>query len=124
MSAIKELCTPIVVLVLPTSDGGEATVTIGDDEEEATTFSWTELQELTTQDLGAADYVKSESASLGVLGDRMILEVGRFNSKDEMYMNVVSLLTLSSTGKVVKMESFADSLAPSLLDAALLKEQE
>ena len=53
----------------------------------------------------------------------MILESARIDKQDEIYVNVVSLLTLNTDGKVVRFEAFADSASPSLFDAAFLAQQ-
>lgn len=115
---LKALCEPIVELVLATtSDDGTAVFTIGD---EGAHVSWEECRDLVTQDAGD-DYKETDSASMGMLGNRMILETARIDNKDEIYMNACAIVTMStSTGKVAKLEVFTDSISPSLLDAGVL----
>ena len=123
-SGIKALCADVVEVVLQ-SNKEPICVTVGDLEggENAATFSWSELLGLTTKDMAAQNYKSTESACLGVLGNRMILESGRINKEDEMYMNVVSLVTLNNDGKITRFEAFADSASPALFDAAFLAQQ-
>jgi hypothetical protein len=120
-SALKALCADVVEIILPTYQEA-ISVTVGDEEEgdNASTFTWNELLGLLNKDIGVHDYQRTESACLGVLGNRMILEAGRINSKDEMYMNVVSLITMNDDGKLIRFEAFADSASPALFDAAFL----
>ena len=115
---LKALCEPIVKLVLATtSDDGTAVFTIGD---QGAHVSWEECRDLVTRDAGD-DYKETDSASMGMLGNRLILETARIDHKDEIYMNACAVVTMStSTGKVAKLEVFTDSISPSLLDAGVL----
>lgn len=118
MAPLVSLCAPSVAVVLQTSTGDEATFTIGGEG----AIDWAEFADLTSKDMEEQDYKQTESASMGILGNRMILEAGRINSKDELYMNTCMVLTLDKSGKITKLEAFADSVAPSVLDAALAAE--
>jgi hypothetical protein len=118
MEPLLSLCAPSVAVVLQTSTGDEASFTIGGEG----AIDWSEFADLTSKDMEKEDYKQTESASMGVLGNRMILEVGRINSKDELYMNACMVLTLDKSGKITTLEAFADSVAPSVLDAALAAE--
>jgi hypothetical protein len=118
VESLKALCEATVELVLQTSDGSTAAFTIGD----GASVEWQDFAGLSGKDLEAEDYKETEAASMGILGNRMILETGRINQKEELYMNAVSIITISANGKVAKLESFADSLVPSVLDAAMAAE--
>jgi hypothetical protein len=59
---------------------------------------------------------------LGVLGDHMILETGRFNKAGEIYVTAYSLLTLNEAGKIVGLEAFSDVQAASLVMLIMLLE--
>ena len=119
-SAVEALCADSVELVLGTSSQDVVSLTIGK-ADSCATVQWNELTELIVQD-AQDDYKATESASLGFLGRQMILEAGRINQNDELYVTTTALVTLGSDGKIVKYESFADSMAPSLLDAAMAKQ--
>jgi hypothetical protein len=108
MDPLLSLCALSVTVVLQTSNGDEATFTVGGEG----AIDWYEFADLTSKDTQEGDYKKTESASMGVLGNRMILEVGRINSKAELYMNACMVLTLDESGKITKLEAFADSVAP------------
>ena len=100
--------TGLVEVVIQGSDGHEACFTIADDNEEAT-LDWKSFFEMSTAELKEQDYAKTESQCLGVLGPRCILEMGRFNSKGDVYQESISLLTLGQeSGKIVAFEAFTD----------------
>jgi len=108
----------LVEVVIQTDEGGEALFTIGDDNELAT-LDWAAFLETSTNELKDQDYVKTESQCLGVLGPRLIMETGRFNSKGEVYLEATSILTLSEfTGKIVAYEAFSDPGMQTLRDLA------
>lgn len=119
--ALVALCEPVVQVTLPTSEPGTtATFSIGAGE--AASISWQEFAELSGSSLEEQDFASVEAACTGILGNRMILETARINSKDEIYMNAFAVLTLSPEGKVASFESFADSVAPAVIDVALAKD--
>lgn len=105
-----------VVVVIQSAEGAEIMMTIGDVEE--ATMSWEEFRESSVKDLEEQGYLKTESQCLGVLGDRMLLEAGRFNKAGEEYMTSYSLLTLNEEGKITMFESFTEPNVPSLMIAA------
>ena len=109
-----------VEVVLQNADGEEAEFTIGEKESfDNVTLSWEEFHELTTKDLQEQNYLKSESQCLGVLGNRMIMETGRFNNDGVVYMESYSLISFNlSDGKIIAVESFTDPHVNSLYDAA------
>ena len=109
-----------VGVVIQSAEGTEIVLTIGDVE--GATLSWEEFKETFMKDLEEQGYLKTESQCLGVLGDRMILEAGRFNKAGEEYMSAYSLLTLNEEGKVTMFESFSDANAPGLVHAASVGE--
>ncbi|GAX12219.1 hypothetical protein FisN_1Hh148 [Fistulifera solaris] len=109
-----------VGVVIQSAEGTEVVMTIGDVE--GATLSWDEFKESSMKDLEEQGYLKTESQCLGVLGDRMILEAGRFNKAGEEYMSAYSLLTLNEEGKITMFESFSDAHAPGLIQAASLSE--
>ena len=117
MTSFKSLFAdkPIIV-VLQNEEGSEAEFTIGDGDE--ATLSWQDFHESTSKDLAAQNYLKSESSCLGVLGDRVLLEVCRYNKEGEVYLESYSLLTLDEDGKVSAIESFTDPQVGSLMAAA------
>lgn len=105
-----------VAVVLQNAEGSEAEFTIGDEGQDAT-MTWQEFHELTRKDMEAQNYLKSESQCLGILGDRMILEIGRFNKDGEIYAESYSLLTLNADGKIAAVETFTDPQAESVMAA-------
>lgn len=105
-----------VGVVIQSDEGTEVVMTIGDIE--GAILSWEEFRESSMKDLEEQGYLKTESQCLGVLGDRMILESGRFNKAGEEYMSSYSLLTLNEEGKIMMFESFSDVQAPGLIRAA------
>jgi hypothetical protein len=125
-SALKALCEPVVEVVVQGNSGsdgsdaggGTASFTCGD----GGSVSWEDFVELAVKDLSDQDYAYTESASLGILGNRMVLETARINQSEEMYTNNCSVLTLSKNGKVSVMESFADLAATSFVVAGLAAE--
>jgi ketosteroid isomerase-like protein len=120
LSAFKDLfVSEPVAVVLQNGEGAEAEFTIGDGEE--ATLTWGEFHELTTKDLKEQSFLKSESQCLGVLGDRMIMEVGRFNKDGEVYAEAYSLLTFNEEGKIVAVEAFSDPVVGSLMSAVSSK---
>jgi hypothetical protein len=117
LSTFKELfVSEPVAVVLQNGEGTEAEFTIGDGEE--ATVTWGEFHELTTKDLKEQSFLKSESQCLGVLGDRMIMETGRFNKDGEVYAEAYSLLTFNEEGKIVAVEAFSNPEVESLIAAA------
>jgi len=103
-----------VTVVLQTAEGEEAVCSVGSDPEECL-MTWEDFVELSSKDLAEQDYTKTEAQCLGVLGDRMIMETGRFNSKGEVYLEAYALVTLNGDGKIIMMEAFTDVQAPTLL---------
>jgi ketosteroid isomerase-like protein len=120
LSTFKELfVSELVDVILQNGEGVEAEFTIGDGEE--ATLTWDVFHELTTKDLKEQSFLKSEAQCLGVLGDRMIMETGRFNKDGEVYAEAYSLLTLNKEGKIVAFEAFSDPDAESLTAAVSSK---
>jgi hypothetical protein len=120
LSTFKDLfVSEPVAVVLQNGEGTEAEFTIGDGE--GATLTWGEFHELTTKDLKDQNFLKSESQCLGVLGDRLIMEVGRFNKDGEVYAEAYSLLTFNEGGKIVAVEAFSNPDVESLLSAVSLK---
>jgi ketosteroid isomerase-like protein len=120
LSTFKELfVSEPVAVILQNGEGVEAEFTIGDGEE--ATLTWGEFHELTTKDLKEQRFLKSEAQCLGVLGDRMIMEIGRFNKDGEVYAEAYSLLTLNEEGKIVAVEAFSDPEVESLIAAVSSK---
>ena len=113
MTPFKELCVKgePVDMVLQGSDGVEIETSIGDSGADLT---WEKFQELCSKDLEAQNFQKIEAQCLGVLGDRMILETGRFNKAGEVYMESYAIVTINSDGKVVMFEAFVDPQMASL----------
>ena len=105
-----------VSVVLQNAEGAEVHFTIGDQDD--ATMTWQEFQETSTQDLTAQNYLKTEGQCLGVLGDRMILETGRFNKDGEVYQEVFALVTLNEDGKITMLEAFSDVNGATLLASA------
>ena len=108
--------------ILNGPDGGELEFTVGDDAETAT-LTWDEFLKQTCQDLKAQDFSKTESQCLGMLGDRIILESGRFNSSGEVYHEGYMLVTLNDEGKILLVEAFAGIGAASLEAMATAKKK-
>jgi ketosteroid isomerase-like protein len=120
LSAFKDLFVkdaPVEV-VLQNSAGTESEFTIGGGSEDDASLTWEEFHEAATKDLKDQNYAKTETQVLGVLGNRMIMEIGRFNKDGEVYAEAYSLLTFNNAGKILAVESFTDPQAPSLLAAA------
>jgi hypothetical protein len=114
-----------VMIVVQNSEGNEAVFTIVDNnndsvdgDEAAMSMTWEEFRQASAVDLEAQNYAKSEAQCLGVLGDRMILEVGRFNKDGFVYLEAYSLLTFDAEGKVTAVESFSDPQLSTLVAAA------
>ena len=109
-----------VEVVLQNSVGEEAEFLIGSKEvSEEVTLSWEEFHQATIKDLQEQNYMKSEAQCLGVLGNRMILETGRFNNDGDVYLESYSLITFNlPDGKIVAVEAFTDPNVDSLFDAA------
>ena len=101
-----------VEVVLQSSGGNEILLSIGNDDNASMT--WEEFQEAASKDLAAQDFARTESVCLGVLGNRFILEVARFNTAGEIYLVAYSLMEINSEGKIVAYESFSDVKAASL----------
>ena len=107
-----------IYTVLQDSVGNESETSIGEGGE----MSWETFQELSSKDLAEQNFAKIESQCLGVLGDRMILETGRFNKAGEVYLEAYSILTVNAEGKVTVVEAFADPQLSSLTEQAAKKE--
>jgi hypothetical protein len=118
-----------VVVVLQNAEGSEAVFTIVDSKEmdEATdnpvlegrvagSLTWEEFREASAVDLEKQSYAKTEAVCLGVLGDRMMMEVGRFNTSGQIIVETYSLLTFNSEGKVTMVETFTDPQVSSVVD--------
>lgn len=119
MDDFKALWAPGIVPFVIDKDGTEAILAIGEEgSEEPITLTWEVFQELIQKDMVAAEYAKTEAECLGVLGNRMLLEVNRYNKEDELYMNAVSLLTLDADGLVVQCEAFGDPQVESVTSQA------
>eukprot|EP00339_Tiarina_fusa_P028120 CAMPEP_0117029426 /NCGR_PEP_ID=MMETSP0472-20121206/21311_1 /TAXON_ID=693140 ORGANISM="Tiarina fusus, Strain LIS" /NCGR_SAMPLE_ID=MMETSP0472 /ASSEMBLY_ACC=CAM_ASM_000603 /LENGTH=147 /DNA_ID=CAMNT_0004737193 /DNA_START=113 /DNA_END=556 /DNA_ORIENTATION=+ len=108
-----------VYTVLQDAEGHEIETSIGTDGE----LSWDAFQELSSKDLASQNFDKIEAQCLGVLGDRMIMETGRFNKDGVVYLEAYSLLTIDGNGKVTMVEAFADSQLTSV-QAAVTKTEE
>jgi hypothetical protein len=125
-----------VVVVLQNAEGSEAVFTIVDsketEEEEAATdnpalegrvagsLTWEEFREASAVDLEKQSYAKTEALCLGVLGDRMMMEVGRFNTSGEIIVETYSLLTFNAEGKVTMVETFTDPQVSSVVDMVVV----
>mmetsp|Transcript_38839 Transcript_38839/g.57755 ORF Transcript_38839/g.57755 Transcript_38839/m.57755 type:complete len:152 (-) Transcript_38839:82-537(-) len=111
MDDFKALCAPgIIPWVIPKGES-TAVLTVGDEPstpEVPVTMTWSLFQESVQKDMVSANYAHSEAACMGVLGNRIILEIGRYNKDDELYMNAVSVLTVNPDGLIEKVESFGD----------------
>jgi hypothetical protein len=121
MTAFKELFIqdePIYT-VLQDAEGHEIETSIGTGGE----LSWETFQELSSKDLKEQNFLKIEAQCLGVLGDRMLLETGRFNEAGEVYLEAYSLLTIDGNGKVTMVEAFVDTQMASV-QAELTKSEE
>jgi hypothetical protein len=109
---LESLFASPVTVVLQDSQGEEVLFTIGSDDNASMT--WKEFQEATSMDLKLQDYAKTESECLGVLGNRLIMEVARINTAGEAYLVAYNLVELNEDGKIVEFESFTDLKATSL----------
>jgi hypothetical protein len=117
-----------VVVVLQDASGSEAVCTIvdskdgseegGGESEVVSTLTWEEFRAASASDLESQNFLKTEAQCLGVLGDRMILEVGRFNRDGAVYLEAYSLLTFDADGKVTMIETFTDPQISSVYKAA------
>lgn len=103
-----------VVVVVQNSAGDEIHSTIGDAE--GAEVSWGEFDELIKSDLQEQNFLRAESQCLGKLGDRILLEGGRFNENGELYHESYSLLTLNENGKITMVEIFTDLNAQNLFE--------
>lgn len=117
-----DLSEPVYV-VLQSESGDEVTFTISDDPQADATITWDEFRTSTTIDLKEQNYLKTEAQCLGVLGDRLILEAGRFNTDGEVYVETYSLLTLNDDGKIIMVEAFTDPQTSSLTSTVSDKQQ-
>lgn len=104
-----------VYVVLQNEDGVEAEFTIGDQED--SDMTWQDFMSVAFQDMEAQNYVKTESLSLGLLGNRMILEVGRINTDGECYLTATSLIEFNADGKIIGFEAFSDLKADEVFAA-------
>jgi hypothetical protein len=121
-SDFRALFTPgIVEVVLQGVNDKEACFTVADDNPEAT-LDWKTFIDQASAELQDQDYLKTESQCLGVLGPRCIMEQGRFNTKGEVYLEMVAVLTLNVDGLIVAYEAFSEPLLKALTDNATTKE--
>lgn len=121
-----------VVVVLQDAEGSEAVFTIVDGKEGeevetanpvlegrvAGSLTWEEFREASAVDLEKQSYAKTEAVCLGVLGDRMMMEVGRFNTSGDVIVETYSLLTINADGKVTMVETFTDPQVASVVNKA------
>jgi len=103
---LKNMFVSPVRVVLQSSDGDEVLFTIGDDDNASMT--WEEFHQITAKDLQEEDYEKTESDCLGVLGNRLIMEVARINTAGEVYLLAYNLVKFNDDGKITDFESFSD----------------
>jgi hypothetical protein len=94
-------------VVLQNKDGEEAEFSIGNDPDTAIMTS-EDFAEHAFRDLEAQKYEKTESAMLGLLGSRMILETGRVNKAGEFYLVATLLVEFNPEGKIIGFEAFSD----------------
>lgn len=105
-----------VYVVLQNKDGVEAEFSIGDQED--SDMTWKDFMSVAFIDLEAQNYVKTESLSLGLLGNRTILEVGRINTDGECYLTATSLIEFNAAnGKIIGFEAFSDLKADEIFAA-------
>jgi hypothetical protein len=114
----KALWVPGIVPFVINKDGEEAILAIGEEGDEPITMTWDVFGQLIRGDFESAEYAKTEAECLGILGNRMLLEVNRFNKQDEVYMNAVSVLTLNKEGLIERIEAFGDPQVDSVTDQA------
>ena len=114
-----------VLVVLQNAVGEEAEFTIADaspaGEEQAAegvTMTWDEFRDSAIKDLTDQDYEKTETQCLGTLGDRMIMETGRFNKSGQVYLETYQLISFNSEGKITAVELFSDPATTTLFEAA------
>jgi hypothetical protein len=117
-----------VVVVLQDASGNEAVCKIVDSrdaseepaegEDTVTSLTWEEFRAASASDLESQNFFKTEAQCLGVLGDRLILEAGRFNRDGIVYLESYSLLTFNHEGKVTMVETFTDPQVASLHNKA------
>mmetsp|Transcript_43440 Transcript_43440/g.105283 ORF Transcript_43440/g.105283 Transcript_43440/m.105283 type:complete len:151 (+) Transcript_43440:99-551(+) len=112
---LKALFSPVVYVVLQSSDGGEVEFTLGDEGE--TTMTWDQFAESAFKDLEAQQYEETTSNCLGVLGNRLILETGRINKSGELYLTATSIVEFNDDGLIVGFESF-NEVSDSTVEAA------
>jgi hypothetical protein len=117
-SDFKAMWAPGIIPVVVDKDGAEAIIAVGDEGDEPITMTWSVFQQLLSADFAIAEFSKMEAECLGVLGNRMILEVSRINTSDEVYMTAVSILTLTEDGLIAKTEAFSDPQVAFLADKA------
>jgi hypothetical protein len=104
-----------VYVVLQNKDGVEAEFSIGDQED--SDMTWKDFMSVAFIDLEVQNYVKTESLSLGLLGNRTILEVGRINTDGECYLTATSLIEFNPEGKIIGFEAFSDLKADEIFAA-------
>ena len=116
-----------VLVVLQNAAGEEAEFTIadapaageGDDAAAAgVTMTWDEFKDTAIKDLTEQDYDKTETQCLGTLGDRMIMETGRFNKSGQVYLETYQLISFNGDGKITAVELFSDPATTTLFEAA------
>lgn len=103
---LKSMFSSPVHVVLQNSEGDEMVFTIGD--EDNASMTWLEFQQVSSQDLSQQDYLQTESECLGVLGNRLILEIARLNQAGEAYLAAYALVEFNDEGKITDFESFSD----------------
>lgn len=117
-----------IIVVLQDGTGREAEFTLSDNPDHNATMTWQDFLNASTQDLELQNYVKTEAQCLGVLGNRILLEVGRFNTSNTVYLESYMLVTIDdddtmdsgeNSGKVVAVETFSDPRVDNLVAAAV-----
>lgn len=109
---LQSLFASSVFVTLQDGKGDEILFSIGSDDNASMT--WTEFQQTTAIDVVSQNYEKTESVCLGVLGNRLIMEVARVNTAGEVYLVAYNLVEFSEEGKIVEFESFSDLQTTSL----------
>ncbi|GKY95666.1 hypothetical protein MPSEU_000527600 [Mayamaea pseudoterrestris] len=112
-----------VLVVLQNAVGEEAEFTIADAAPEGeidpvVTMTWDDFRDMALKDLKDQDYSKTETQCLGTLGNRMIMESGRFDTSGNVYLETYQLISFDDQGKITAVEIFADPAATSLFEAA------
>ncbi|KAL3912653.1 MAG: hypothetical protein SGARI_001045 [Bacillariaceae sp.] len=116
LEPFKELFADPCYVVLQDAEGQEVEFTLG--ETEGCSMTWEQFTEAAFKDLEVQKYDYTTSNCLGVLGNRMILEVGRTNTDGELYMMASSLVEFNNDGKIIGYEAFNAVDVDSVLDLA------